>query len=206
MIYPRDEERRLVQCLVKPVSDWALGIVFNKLESQGGETAYKLYQRIEGYPPAASFRRQLWEHQVQRYLCSGNLSSLKIRCLEDGDSSTVEWQPFKTFAESFDAVIYQSDKHDSSTLAEENQTNLANTCRSMLLNKKLLGSSDAVLNPIRPLEVRTKPWIIILFVVPAHIEHIFKKQKFKPDVAFWQEKTKQYVLGLDKYAVFHYDL
>jgi len=45
MIYPGNEERRLVQCLVKPVSDWVQDIMFKTLESQGAEAAYELYQR-----------------------------------------------------------------------------------------------------------------------------------------------------------------
>jgi len=203
VIYSGDEKRKLLYCQVKPVSDWALGIIISTLDSRGAGAAYDFFQRTEWSFPSVSFREQLWEQKSHQYLCSGYISSLTIRCLEDGDSSTTEWQPFEIFA-SFDAIIYLPDKPDSSTVTKENQTHVANTCRSMLLSKKLLRSSDAVLNPLRPLEVGIKPWII-LFVVPVHIEDTFKKQKFKPDVAFWQEETKQYVLGLDKYAVFHYD-
>jgi len=35
-IYPSDESRRLVLCLVKPVSEWALGIIISTLELQVG--------------------------------------------------------------------------------------------------------------------------------------------------------------------------
>jgi hypothetical protein len=66
MIYPGDERRKLLDCQIEPVSEWALGIIISTLDSRGAEAAYELYQRIEGSPVAASFRGQLWERKVHR--------------------------------------------------------------------------------------------------------------------------------------------
>ena len=93
MIYPSNERRSLVMCLVKPVSEWALDVILSVLESEGAEAAYKLYRSIGEYPPVSAFRGQLWERKVQQYFDSGNLPSFTIRSLDD--SSTMEWNPFK---------------------------------------------------------------------------------------------------------------
>jgi len=96
MIYSGDEGRRLLNCLIKPVSEWALGIVISTLDSRGAEAAYKLYMEIAGSPRAASFRGQLWERKVHRYFLSGRDLSFTIQCLEDDDDSTMEWKPSRT--------------------------------------------------------------------------------------------------------------
>lgn len=62
MIYPGDERRTLLGCVVKPVSDWAQDIVFATLEPRSVEAACELYRRIEGYPPASFLGGQLWEY------------------------------------------------------------------------------------------------------------------------------------------------
>ena len=241
IIYPGDETRSLIMCLVKPVTDWALDVV-RTLESQGAEAAYELYQRIEGYPPASAFRGQLWEHKVQRYLCSGNLPSFTIQCLEDRDSSTMEWNPFKNMStfnfgpskriaghlheciaankagyfqpesknfESFGSIVYEPNKPLVYIQVTENHDHPIKTGGPTLL-QELLNPSDAALKSLRPLV--SQPWII-LFVVPIPMQTTFKKQNFvqtslkkqKSDsnVATWKKKTKQYVLGLEKYDVFH---
>ena len=230
MIYPGDETRSLVMCLVKPVSDWALDLVVDTLESRHAEAAYELYQRIDGYWPASAFRAQLWEYKVQRYLCSSNLLSFRIQCLEDGDSSTMEWNPFKNMStfdfgpskemvshfhecnaankagyfrpksktsESFDPSDYEPKKPLVNIQVTENHDHPIKT--------ELLGPSDAVLKPLV-----SQPWII-LFIVPIPMQATFKKQKFvqttlkkqKSGPNVWKKKAKQYVLGLDKYDVFH---
>ncbi|KIM35003.1 hypothetical protein M413DRAFT_449955 [Hebeloma cylindrosporum] len=51
MICPGDERRTLVQCLVKPISDWARDRIFERIDSQG---AYKVYNQIAGHSVAAS--------------------------------------------------------------------------------------------------------------------------------------------------------
>lgn len=98
MIYPGDDRRQLLDCLIKPVSEWALGKVISTLDSRGAEAAYDLYLRIEGSPRAASFRGQLWEHKVHRYFCSSDTLSFTIQSLED--SSTMEWKPFENMVTS----------------------------------------------------------------------------------------------------------
>jgi hypothetical protein len=93
MIYPGDKRRKLLDCLVKPISEWATNKVFSTLESRGAEAAYEFYQRMEASPSASAFRGLLWEHKVQRYFTTANLSSFTIRSMEN--NSTMEWAPFK---------------------------------------------------------------------------------------------------------------
>ena len=54
-------------------------------------------QRIRLYLPSSAFWGQIWEHKVYQDFCSDN-SSFTIRCLEDGDSSAMEWKPFKNMS------------------------------------------------------------------------------------------------------------
>ena len=61
MIYPGNERRMLIDCLIKPISKWALGNIFRMLNSRGVEATY---MDIKRYPRAASFRGQLWENIV----------------------------------------------------------------------------------------------------------------------------------------------
>lgn len=190
MIYPGDEGRKLLDCLAKPISDWVMDKVFSTLDSRGPEGAYDVYRSLEGLLSASSFRRQLWERKVQQYFRSGNVSSFTVRCLEDGDSSAL------ATLVSFDAIIYEPNE----PFVGSTQTHLTNTCRSILLQQHSLRPSDTPLKPLRPLV--TKPWTI-LFIVPAPMQITFRKQKFSSDVAFWKAQTKQYVLGLDNYVVFH---
>jgi hypothetical protein len=232
MIYSGNERRRLLDCLIKPVSEWALGIVISTLDSRGAEAAYKLYMDIEGSPRAASFSGQLWERKVHRYFLSGRDLSFTIQCLEDDDDSTMEWKPFKDmltfnfrpakrlaghlhqcieankagyfrpksdhFA-SFDAIIYQPEKPLVNAQITDNRDHDIST-RGPKLLQKLLHATDPMSQPLRPLA--KKPWII-LFIVPTPMHTTFTKQNFKPDALIWRAKTKQYVLGLDKYDVFH---
>jgi hypothetical protein len=65
MIYPANERRKLIGCLIKPVSDWALDIVLSTLDSRGVEAAWEFYTRTEGSPAAASLRRRLWKNKVR---------------------------------------------------------------------------------------------------------------------------------------------
>jgi hypothetical protein len=190
MICPDDERRTLFGCRVQSISKWVLDTIFSTLDSRGAEAAYNVYRSLEGSLLASSFRRQLWERKVQQYFRSGNISSFTVRCLEDGDSSTL------TTLASFDAIIYEPNK----PFIGSTPTHLTNTCRSLLLQQHLLRPSDTPLKLLRP--PVTKPWTI-LFIVPAPMQTTFRKQKFGSDAAFWKAQTKQYVLGLDSYAVFH---
>jgi hypothetical protein len=170
--------------------------------------------------------------KVHRYFFSGHDLSFTIQCLEDDDDSTMEWKPFRDmltfnfgpakrlaghlhqcieankagyfrpksdhFA-SFDAIIYQPEKPLVNAQITENHDHDIST-RGPKLLQKLLRATDSMLQPLRPLA--KKPWII-LFIVPTPMHTTFTKQNFKPDAPIWRAKMKQYVLGLDKYDVFH---
>jgi hypothetical protein len=231
MIYPSNNRRKLSACLVKPVSDWALGVIIRTLDNQGLQAALDLYQQTEGSVRAASFRGQLWERKVQRYFCSGNALSFTIRCLEDDDSSTMEWNISKTMSTydfgsshmlsgylkqcvadkkpgyfrpksdnfaSFDAIMYQPNSPLFPVQISQQKHHGIKLKGPKLLQKSLL-RSDAMLKRLRPLV--DAPWIVV-FVLPKPMETTFKKQKFIPRARIWKAKTKQYVLGLDRRAVF----
>lgn len=51
MIYPGDEGRALVGCLVAPISDWARDRIFERVDSQA---AYKVYNQIAGHSVVTS--------------------------------------------------------------------------------------------------------------------------------------------------------
>lgn len=227
MIYPCNEGRRLLDCLIKPVSKWALGNVFRTLDSRGVEAAYKLYMDIEGSPQAASFKGQLWENKVHRYFLSDRDLSFTIRCLED--ESTMEWKLFKgrlTFdfgpARRLPGHLHQCIEANKAGYFRPKSANFASfdaiiyQPEKPLVNiqitenhthdistcgpkllQKLLHPTDIKLKPLCPV-VKT-PWTI-LFIVPKPMDATFTKQKFKPDAdaSAWRAKTKQYVLGLDR--------
>jgi hypothetical protein len=233
MIYPGDERRKLLGCLIAPISDWVLDLILTTLNSRDAEAAYQLYLRLDGSPWAASFRGQIWERHVHRYFRNNSDLSFTIKSLEDNDSSTMRLEPFKdmltfnfgpaktlvghlhkciaankagyfqsksrNFA-SFDAIIYQPNSPllgAQMTVSHDHGIKV----RGPESLQKLLSRSDDAFNSLRPLV--NKPWTI-LFIVPDPMQNTFKLQKFKPNAdTIWNQKTKQYVLGLDKHDVFH---
>jgi hypothetical protein len=232
VISPRDDGRELLNCLVEPISTWALRVVMSTLDSRGAEAAYEFYLRIEGSPPAANLKGRVWEEKVHQYFRSDNTLSFTIRSLEDDGPSTIKWEPFKNmlmynfgpkrrlldhlrdciranragyfqptsknFA-SFDAIIYQPGKALVNAQTTENYDHGINPKGAKKV-QSLLSPFDKELKGLRP--VKKNPWLI-LFVVPTPMQNSFKKQKFRTEDAIWKKKTRQYVLGLDKYAVFH---
>jgi hypothetical protein len=228
-MYPGDENRKLVDCLVEPISGWVWGQILSTLESRSLENAYKFYLKIEGSRYAAPLRGRMWERVVLRYFHYTETLSFTIQSLENGNIK--EWAPFKDMTtfdfgpprrladhlkkciidnkagffrpkskifKSFDAIFYEPGEPLSLAQITENYLHFEKLSGLQDL-QRLLSRRDGVLKSVRPSVA--SPWIL-LFIVPQPMDSTFPKQKQKPDVRIWHRKTRQYVLGLDKAAVF----
>ena len=231
LLCPGDEQRTQLNCLVKPVSDWAMDCIDATLDERSEDAAYKLYVRLEGSPSAASFRGTLWERRVHRYFRSLPTPwSFTIRALSD--SSTLEWGPFEDM-NFFNFVPGQMlAGHLAQCVAAGNpgylrpvSSNftsfdcivyrptdalaglLVTTTHKHLVKAKGLEGVQALLSPRNPLlsSLRPtvgKPWII-LFVVPSPMNSSYITQQIDGGSPIWLRKTAQYVLGLDVQKVLH---
>jgi hypothetical protein len=47
-IFPSPESRRWINCLIRPVSDWAFSQMLAELDRQGADAAYRFYRAIQG--------------------------------------------------------------------------------------------------------------------------------------------------------------
>ena len=227
VVYPCDEYKALVGCLVKPISEYAMDRIITTLDERSENGAFNLYKSIRGSSLAVAFRGQIWEHKVHEYF-RRNVASFTIRSLDD--ASTRPWglsedvkhfdfgpcqmttgelarrveagesvylRPISDAFASLDSVIYQP---TGPLVGIQVTDTLVHPIKATGLRvlQRLLNPTDASLAPLRPSVA--KPWLL-LFVVPTPMESSFTKQSIK-GAAIWSRQTVQYVLGLDPREVF----
>jgi hypothetical protein len=229
VVYPGDEYRSLVGCLVKPISEYAMDTIIMTLDERSADSSFNLYQSIQGSSLAAAFRGKIWERKVHGYFRRTATSSFTIRSLDS--MSTRPWD-FSKDAKHFDFGPPQmlADKIARCLAAGESaylqpmSDNFASLgsiiyqptdrlvgvqitdalihpikATGLSALQLLLEPKHALLAPLRP--TVGKPWIL-LFVVPTPMENSFTRQNIEGVAANWSRKTVQYVLGLDGREVF----
>jgi hypothetical protein len=229
VIYPGDEYRSLVGCLVKPISEYAMDTIIMTLDERSADAAFNLYQSIQGSSLAAAFRGKIWERKVHGYF-RRTATSFTIRSL-DGTSTrlwdfskdmkhfdfgppqmlageiarcvaageSVYLQPISDNFASLDSIIYQP---TDDLVGIQITDTLIHPIKATGLSalQLLLKPKHALLAPLRP--TVGKPWIL-LFVVPTPMGNSFTRQNIEGVAAAnWSRKTVQYVLGLDRREVF----
>ena len=229
VVYPGDEYRSLVGCLVKPISEYAMDTIIMTLDERSADAAFNLYQSIQGSSLAAAFRGKIWERKVHGYFRRTATSSFTIRSLDS--MSTRPWD-FSKDVKHFDfgppqmlgGEIARCVAAGESVYLQPMSNNFA-SLDSIIYQPtdRLVGVqiTDAIIHPIKatglsalqlllkpkhallaPLRPTVgKPWIL-LFFVPTPMENSFTRQNIEGVAANWSRKTVQYVLGLDGREVF----
>ena len=232
VVYPGDEYRSLVGCLVKPISEYAMDTIIMTLDERSADAAFNLYESIRGTSLAAAFRGKIWERKVQRYF-RRTASSFAIRSLDDRptrswslskDVKHFDFGPPQMLAveiercvkagesvylqstsdnfASLDSIVYQPTEP---LIGIQITDALDHPIKATGLSslQRLLKPKDTLLAGLRP-TVRN-PWIL-LFVVPTPMENSFTRQVITGVAVNWSRETSQYVLGLDQREVFHASL
>ena len=87
VIYPGDQDRLLLGCLVKPTSEYAIDTIMMILDLRGADAALDLYKSVQSSPRAAAFRGHIWERKVHNYF-RHSAPSFVIRSLDTLNNST----------------------------------------------------------------------------------------------------------------------
>jgi hypothetical protein len=69
-IFPSPESRRWINCLVRPVSDWAFSQMMVELGRQGADAAYHFYEAIQGSRDSADLVGRMFETKVHVFFRS----------------------------------------------------------------------------------------------------------------------------------------
>jgi len=230
VVSPSHEDRSLVSCLVEPISKYAMDAIIMTLDEHSADAAFNLYNSIQGFPLADTFRRKIWERKVHGYFRQTASLELKIRSLDDmstcilklpKDVKHFDFRPPKALADEIAQCVLAAGKSDHLQLTLDNFSSLDSIIyqpTGALVNIQI---TDALIHPIQatglsalqellvpkdvslsPIRPSTveKPWIL-LFVVPRPLEESFIKQDIA-GAASWSQPIEQYVLGLDLHQVF----
>jgi hypothetical protein len=69
-IFPSPLSRRWINCLIRPVSDWAFSQMVIKLDRQGADAAYYFYRAIQGSRDSAELAGRMFETKVHAFFQS----------------------------------------------------------------------------------------------------------------------------------------
>jgi hypothetical protein len=229
-LFPANPQRLLSECLVKPVSPWALDLLLKRCEEIKAGAAADFYDCITRAPSAEILRGRLFERQVLKYLDSlKNPQTFSIRSLSDGTSSEwnhpgsaqrVDFLP-RTFTPLLqDAVIKGKPLHlvpldpnfpaiDSVlydpgaifTFIQVTCNSTHDVCISGFQRVQRWLPKGTCLDHLRPSTVGHH-WRLI-FVVPAISASNFQKQTLDGDTVTseWDNKVDQYVLGVEDQVI-----
>ena len=69
-IFPSPDSRRWINCLIRPVSDWAFSQMLAELDRRGADAAYHFYRAIQGSRDSAELVGRMFETKVHAFFQS----------------------------------------------------------------------------------------------------------------------------------------
>jgi hypothetical protein len=69
-IFPSPNSRRWINCLIRPVSDWAFSQMMAELDRQGADAAYHFYRAIQGSRNSAELVGRMFETKAHAFFRS----------------------------------------------------------------------------------------------------------------------------------------
>ena len=69
-IFPSPESRRWINCLIRPVSDWAFSQMIAELDRRGADAAYHFYRAIQGSRDPAELVGRMFETKAHAFFRS----------------------------------------------------------------------------------------------------------------------------------------